>query len=203
MVRKAEVRDGGAAEPATLTIWIGSERRRRLATVKASGSSMNVSKVCQEALDRALDSEEQVLTRSRIARVLARLRDTRPPQVRAFESGQRAGRLWAEEVATLSEMRLVTGIRSHAEGKACVTVNELQAKVISVTWYGSQGEEIVETFPPSVPAEFLRQAQDSVYRGELVGGFMEGAAFVHDLVEQALNREEVGAADPEWDSDTE
>lgn len=190
MVRKVETRDGGAPESASLTIWIGSERRRRLATLKASGSSINVSKVCQDALDKAMDTEEEAHSHSRIARVLARLRETRPPQVRAFDTGQRAGRLWAEEVATLSEMRSLAAIRSHTERKRCVAVNELQTEVISLTWYGDQGEEVVETMPPSVPAGFFRQAQESAYGGELVGGFIDGAAFVHELVEQALNREQ-------------
>ena len=196
---RGEMREGGSAEPSTVTVWIGSDRKRRLAALKAAGASMNVSKVCQDALDKAMTSEEQALTRSRIARVLARLRDSRPPEARAFETGERAGRLWAEEIATLSEMRLIGTIRSHAGDRLSVLVDATQGGFVSVTWRAGAGEDIVETLPSSVPFEFFRQAQESAYRGELVSGFIDGASLVHDLVERALERGDVGTADREWD----
>jgi hypothetical protein len=87
-----------------LTIYVPDALSQRLETVK---ETINVSEVCQSALERAVAGAEAARLGDERSRIVERLRAARSPEQRAHDAGQGEGARWAAETAALDEIRRV------------------------------------------------------------------------------------------------
>jgi hypothetical protein len=181
-------------------IYINQPLQDRIDRLKAAGAELNTSTICQRALDAAVQAEELALQGDRMARLLARLQTARTPGEQARADGEAAGRAWAEDIATLSELRQIRQLglrmaREHLEVDS-VDLGPTWSVLGLLQWeMGDDGEPNVAgqtsaVLPASVPRDFLEHASDpvggTVYRMAKVEGFVDAASDVLGQVEAAM-----------------
>lgn len=86
-------------------VYLSEARIRRL---KEKDVVINVSSICQEALDRHLSELELNPGERRVTRLVERLRVARTPLQRTHDVGRREGVRWAEETAAWEEIKAVS-----------------------------------------------------------------------------------------------
>src|SRR5262249_35044755 len=87
-----------------VTIYLPKPLATRLEAVK---DRVNVSKVCQDAIEIAVATEERIGTDDRKARVVRRLLEAEEARDRLYRQGIADGQSWAESAATWDQLKEV------------------------------------------------------------------------------------------------
>jgi hypothetical protein len=161
---------------------------------------LNASGVFQRALEAAVESEEKALSGDRVAKVVARLRNARTPAEAARADGEAAGSQWAEDVATMSELKAARDLATEMERDRLQTMNIRIGwrVVLEIGQWDKEDDDLIpvsdENLPESVPREFFERAGKPYHNGvhytaTLVDGFLSGAVTVLDAAERAMANE--------------
>ncbi len=180
----------------SINIYVPGPLALRLEPLK---ERINVSEVCQAALERAVDAEEVAGKGDRIQRVVERLARARSPKEEARFAGRQTGVLWAEEKAAWSELLQVADLqRVAAEGFALGEDLKVMANgSVTIRWrHGTKFK--TEYLPESVPGKWFAEAAKTQYFDRHVWGFVEGAVEVRDAVKAELaRRQSLDASHPD------
>ena len=185
-----------------LTIYVPDSLSQRLDTVK---QAINVSEVCQSALERAVTGAEAVRLGDERSRILARLRVARSPEQRAHAAGQGEGMHWAAETAALDEIERVLGWETIS-----LTEPPSRDRGWAVGWMTTKlpGTAVVFSnltsleYEPvyfAVPSSFEPVTARALTRvAPYWNGFRDGVARVYELIKGDL-----GATPPDPDAPTD
>jgi len=179
---------------ARLTIYVPDRLSERMAQYR---DRLNLSAVCQAAIERAVEAEERLIEGDQLARLVARLQITSSPEERIFAEGVLEGRLWAETVASWPELVEVSGwpdavnsVQIHEGRVLLATVIEFRSGG-SVSFGGPQ----YAWGPRAVPRSFDGQAKALILEPEYWGGFVAGAKEVHGLVHPLMTPSDAGGSE--------
>jgi hypothetical protein len=174
-----------------LTIYVPDPLSQRLETVK---EAINVSEVCQSALERAIAGVEAARLGDERSRIVERLRVARSPEQRAYDAGQGEGGRWASETAALDEIKRVVRWET-------VSYVETPGGTLGwrVGWLVPKARGpfavVVDPFNPpeyepgyvSIPTSFEPVTAKSLARlADYWNGFHAGVAAIYDLVKPDL-----------------
>lgn len=182
-----------------LGVYIPEVLNSRLQRLREKGLDLNASGVFRQALEAAVEAEEKALAGDRVARLLTRLRVARTPMESAKADGEAAGSQWAEDLATLSELRQVRDLLNRLE-KESLDIDEVRLEyrvtLELATWDDNAliPVGVVETLPESVPRDFFERAlqpyhNNAHYTSPLIFGFLRGAVRILEVAEKAMARE--------------
>jgi hypothetical protein len=182
-----------------LGVYIPDVLNSRLQRLREKGLDLNASGVFRQALEAAVEAEEKALAGDRTARLVSRLRVARTPMESATADGEAAGSQWAEDLATLSELRRVRDVLGRLEKESLDIIGtrlEYRVTLELGTWEDDDmiplGE--VETLPESVPRDFFERARQPYhnnvhYTAPLIFGFLRGAVRILEVAEKAMAQE--------------
>jgi hypothetical protein len=180
-------------------IYVSEPLHARLQRLKEHGVELSVSAVCQRGLEAAVEAEEKALRGDRLARLLARVKSAKTLAEQVEAEGDAAGRAWAEDVATLSEMKrisqLLETVRHNRLDASEAHVGKRSVRIEFVRWLGDGDIEPWgdESLPDSVPGEFFERAskpREGVgYMASAVVGFLEGVEAVLQVIEHSFEKE--------------
>jgi hypothetical protein len=143
-------------------------------------AGISLSPVCQEALEKEVQRvQAQKEATSDLEEVATRLKETASEEAEEqHEMGLDVGREWARDVATISELRRVAGVKSMNWYSAIFPVS-LNNSI-------SQRDDVFELFPEWDPNYIADMDERSWEREPFTEGLIEGAAEILEAVEPLL-----------------
>lgn len=164
------------------TIYVPDDLAARIQAVK---DELNVSEICQAALTQAVSAAEQARIGDRRQLIAQRLSRSRTPAETLREQGIVAGRQWAADAATLSDLKGVVNSRDDdmTLGSRLQGIKMWASRVASSSTTVSKPIGIGGAILASLVAV---AATFSFDRPEFVTGFRDGAREVWKSVEPVL-----------------
>lgn len=165
-----------------VNIYIPQPLAARLDAVRGR---VNLSKVCQDAIETAVAAEERIGTDERKSRVVRRLLELDGGRTRHFRQGFSDGQSWAESTATWPYLKEVA-----AWGKILSVGQLVRRRPRSVEIPGAAAVAAVEPttvklyLPASVPPPPKLDSEDKLVM--YWRGFRDGVQSVHELVKDAF-----------------
>ena len=176
------------------TIYVPDPLMERMNKLKHKGVVINISGVCQQALEMRVEREEQSARGVAIASVLQRLEVTKSPAEQAFAQGAAMGRRWAREIASESELRTVAQLRpdritgrpvggtGHAFDIRYTPTGKPQLRIDYMA--DQHGQHRWVDLPETVPADLLTAvAQDNGV--DQLRGFVRGTQEIFNRIVEA------------------
>ena len=168
-------------------VYLSEELEARIRRLKEKEVVINVSSICQEALDRHLSELELKPGERRVARLVERLRVARTPVQRTQDTGRREGVRWAEETAAWEDIKAVTAWdQIYWDGDS-------DGSHVLVDFYPVGGLDITDLPDPNTLCPDLAH-QPGSHDVAFWEGFREGVRVIHAMVQPEL---EPGVIDPD------
>lgn len=139
----------------TIAIYVPDELHKQLADARRIKESINVSAVCQAALMVALQMEERAHRPDRMQQVLARLAAELPERSRVAMLAYRAGRAWAEDSASLSELAVIPRVYAAVTSVDYLSSIDPTGERIRLGLLEADNEIRWLALPQSVPRRFF------------------------------------------------